>query len=296
MRSVHDGCMLVRDLEWLLAVADLEHVTDAAAALGVPQPTLSRAVARLEAELGTRIFERVPDGVRVTPAGELVVAAARDLGARHTQLVDDLASLLDPDAGVVRLAFLDSMAGLLVPRLLRDFHQVAPRVRLVLRQEPSREIVDDLATGAADLAVTTRLEGLGWAPLLDEREVLVVPAGHRLSGRKRVALSELADEELVMIPPGFGYRQLVDDLLRAAGIAPAISFESQDLATIEGLVAAGLGLAIVPEHFAGVSGTVGITLAGASVRRSIGLVWRTDRELSPAAARFRDFASASDLI
>ncbi|MFC6343391.1 LysR substrate-binding domain-containing protein, partial [Nocardioides hankookensis] len=111
----------------------------------------------------------------------------------------------------------------------------------------------------------------------------------RLAGRKRVALDELADEELVTVPPGFGYRQLVDDLLRSAGIAPAISFESADLGTIEGLVAAGLGVAIVPDHLAGASGTVGITLAGARVRRSIGLVWRTDRELSPAAARFRDF-------
>lgn len=281
--------MMLRDLGWLVTVADLEHVTDAAAVLGIPQPTLSRAIARVESELGTRVFERVPDGVRVTPAGELFVAAARDLDARHTQLVDDLATMLDPDTGVVRLAFLDSMAGLLVPRLLRDFHRVAPRVRLVLRQEPSREIVDDLASGAADLAITTRQDGRGWAPLLDEREVLVVPAGHRLAGRKRVALTDLADEELVSIPPGFGYRQLVDDLLRTAGIAPTISFESQDLATIEGLVAAGLGVAIVPEHFAGASGTVGITIAGASVRRSIGLVWRTDRELSPAAVRFRDF-------
>ncbi|MBZ5737707.1 LysR family transcriptional regulator [Nocardioides mangrovi] len=283
--------MMVRDLEWLVTVAELEHVTDAAAVLGVPQPTLSRAIARVEAELGTRVFERVPTGVRLTPTGELAIAAARDIADRHDQLVDDVATLLDPDAGVVRLAFLDSMAGLLVPRLLRDFHQVAPRVRLVLRQEPSREIVDDLTTGAADLAITTRQDGLGWAPLLDEREVLVVPAGHRLSGRKRVALRELAEEEMVMIPPGFGFRQLTDDLLRTAGITPPISFESQDLATIEGLVAAGLGVAIVPEHLAGASGTVGITLEGASVRRSIGLVWRTDRDLSPAAARFRDFAS-----
>ena len=283
--------MMLRDLEWLVTVADLEHVTDAAAVLGVPQPTLSRAVARVEAELGTRIFERVPEGVRVTPVGEVAVTAARELCARHTQLVDDLASMLDPDTGVVRLAFLDSMAGLLVPRLLRDFHQVAPRVRLVLRQEPSMEINADLASGAADLAITTRQADLGWAPLLDEREVLVVPAGHRLSGRKRVALTELADEELVTIPPGFGYRELVDDLLRTAGIAPQISFESQDLATIEGLVAAGLGVAIVPEHFAGASGTVGIAIAGAQVRRSIGLVWRTDQELSPAAARFRDFVT-----
>jgi LysR family transcriptional activator of glutamate synthase operon len=283
--------VLIRDLEWLTTVADLEHVTDAAAVLGIPQPTLSRAIARVEAELGTLVFERVPDGVRLTPAGELVVSAARDLGARHTQLVDDLASLLDPDTGVVRLAFLDSMAGLLVPRLLRGFHRDAPRVRLVLRQEPSHEIAEDLASGAADLAVTTRLDGLAWLPLLEERPVLVVPASHRLSGRKRVSLGELADEELVTVPSGFGYRQLVDDLLRAAGVSPAISFESQDLATIEGLVAAGLGVAIVPEHLAGASGTVGIALAGSSVRRSIGLVWRTDRELTPPAARFVTLAT-----
>lgn len=281
--------MNVRDLAWLVTVADHQHVTEAAAVIGVPQPTLSRAVARIEGELGVRIFERVPDGVRVTPPGTLVVAAARELSTRHTQLVDDLATMLDPDTGVVRLAFLDSMAGLLVPRLLRDFHRVAPRVRLVLRQEPSMEIDSDLATGAADLAITTRHDGLDWAPLLEEREVLVVPPGHRLSSRKRVSLTELADEELVAIPPGFGYRELTDELLRAAGVAPAISFESQDLATIEGLVAAGLGVAIVPEHFAGASGTVGIAIAGAAARRSIGLVWRTDRDLSPAASRFRDF-------
>src|SRR6478736_4934574 len=200
MRLVHDGGVLIRDLEWLVTVGDLEHVTDAAAVLGVPQPTLSRAVARVEAELGTRVFERVPDGVRLTPAGEIVMAAARDLGARHTQLVEDLASLLDPEAGVVRLAFLDSMAGLLVPRLLRGFHQDAPRVRLVLRQEPSHEIAEDLASGAADLAITTRQDGLAWLPLLEERPVLVVPANHRLSGRRRVAIGELADEELVTVP------------------------------------------------------------------------------------------------
>ena len=141
------------------------------------------------------------------------------------------------------------------------------------------------------LAITSvRPRGtFGWHVLQDERLVLVVPPGHRLRARRTVRLEELADEELVTTPVGFGFRALVDGLLRDAGVTPAVSFESQDLATIEGLVAAGLGVAIVPEHFAGASGTVGIALAGAAVRRSIGLVWRTDRPLSPAAERFRDF-------
>ncbi|MEN3535745.1 LysR family transcriptional regulator [Microbispora sp. ZYX-F-249] len=289
--------MLLRDLSWLVALADHQHVTDTAAVLRTSQPTLSRALARVEAELGTRVFERAPDGVHLTPNGAVVVAAARDLTARYEQLLADLRSLLDPDTGVVRLAFLDSIATSLVPRLLRSFHEYAPRMRILLRQEPAHEIVRDLRTGAADLAIVSpRPSGdFGWHPLQEERLVLVVPPSHRLRDRKEVELRELADEELVTTPVGFGYRALVDALLRDAGVSPAVSFESQDLATIEGLVAAGLGVAVVPEPFAGQSGTVGVRIAAGAARRTIGLTWRTDHALAAPAVRFRDFVVAPAL-
>ncbi len=283
--------MLIRDLSWLLALAEHEHVTEASYALGVTQPTLSRALARMEAELDVRVFERAADGVHVTPTGDLVVAAAADIVARYEQLTDDLTSALDPEAGVVRLAFLDSIASSLVPRVLRDFHEHAERVRVLLSQEHAHNITVDLASGNAEVAITSSQPPgpYGWHPLQEDRLVLVVPPRHRLRGRKRVRLADLADEELVTTPVGFGYRTLVDGLLRAADVAPAISFESQDLGTIEGLVAAGLGVAIVPEQFAGVSGTVGIPIASSAARRTIGLTWRTDRPLAAPAARFRDF-------
>ncbi|MET9022935.1 LysR family transcriptional regulator [Actinopolymorpha sp. NPDC004070] len=287
--------MQLRDLAWLVALADHQHVTDTAAALNTSQPTLSRALARMEAELGTRVFERAPDGVHPTPTGQLVLDAARDLTARYGQLLADLAGVLDPDTGVVRLAFLDSIASSLVPRVLRSFHEHAPGVRVMLSQEPAHEIVRDLDVGAVDLAILSpRPAGdFGWRPLQEERLVLVVPPGHRLRRRKRIALRELAGEDLVTTPVGFGFRALVDTLLGDAGVSPAISFVSQDLATIEGLVAAGLGVAIVPEPFAGQSGTVGIAIAAESARRTIGLTWRTDRALSAPARRFRDFVAAS---
>lgn len=283
--------VLVRDLRWLLAVADEEHVTTAAAVLGTTQPTLSRALARLEGELGTIVFERAPDGVHATPVGRVVLDAARDIVGRHEQLVADLAGLLDPESGVVRLAFLDSIATSLVPRVLRDFHEHAPRARVALSQEPAHEILDDLASGAVDLAITSaRPSGdVGWHPLQDERLLLVVRAQHRLAGRRRIDLAELGAEELVTTPVGFGYRSLVDGLFRDAGVAPRVSFESQDMATIEGLVAAGLGVAVLPEPFAGLSGTVGVPLTTPAARRTIGLVWRADRPLPPPAARLRDF-------
>ena len=288
--------VLLRDLDWLVALAEHEHVTDTAAVLRTSQPTLSRALARVEAELGARLFERVPDGVRPTPVGDLVIAAARELTARYEQLLADLASQLDPDTGVVRLAFLDSMATSLVPRVLRAFHEHAPRVRVLLRQEPAHEIATDLGSRAADLAITSALPAgpFAWHPLQEERLVLVVPPTHRLRDRRRVAVRDLADEELVTTPLGFGHRSLVDALFRDAGVAPTVSFESQDLATIEGLVAAGLGVAIVPEPFAGLSGTIGIRLAADGARRTIGLTWRTDRELSAPAERFRSFVVTTD--
>jgi LysR family transcriptional activator of glutamate synthase operon len=283
----------LRDLSWLVALAEHQHVTGTAALLRTSQPTLSRALARVEAELGTPVFVRGPDGIALTPTGALVVAAARDLTARYDQLRTDLGSVLDPDTGVVRLAFLDSIATSLVPALLRAFSAHAPRVRVVLRQEPAHEIVHELAVGSVDLAITSpRPSGpYAWSAVQQERLVLVVPPSHRLRRRQQVPLTELADEELVTTPVGYGYRTLVDGLLRAAGVAPRISFESQDLATIEGLVAAGLGVAIVPEPFAGHSGTIGLRLIAPAARRTIGLAWRHDRELTRPAVRFRDFVT-----
>ncbi len=291
MRYTYDAPVLVRDLEWLITLADHEHVTDTAAMLGVSQPTLSRALARIENELGARVFERVPAGVQLNPNGELVVAAARDMLARYEQLLAELSSRLDPDTGVVRLAFLDSMATSLVPQLLRAFHAHAPGIRVLLSQEPAHDIQRDLNAGSAELAITSWQPSgdFGWLPLQQERLVLVVPPSHRLRNRKRVHVAELADDELVTTPVGFGYRSLVTGLLAEAGIAMKVSFESADLATIEGLVAAGLGVAIVPEQFAGQSGTVGLALTTPQARRTIGLTWRTDHALAPAAARLLSF-------
>jgi DNA-binding transcriptional LysR family regulator len=289
--------MLIRDLEWILAVAEHRHVTDTAAILGTSQPTLSRALARVETELGARVFERAPDGVHLTPAGEIVVAAARDLSGRYEQLRSDLGTFLDPETGVVRLAFLDSIATSLVPQVLRAFHAHAPRVRVLLSQEPAHDMVEDLASGAVDLAITSPAPPAGshgWHPLQEERLVLVVPPGHRWQRRKRIRLWELAGQEIVTTPPEFGFRVLVDRLLRDAGVTPTVSFESQDLATIEGLVAAGLGVAVLPAPFAGQSGTTGIEIAARAAHRTIGLTWRADRPLPAPAARFRDFVTGRD--
>jgi DNA-binding transcriptional LysR family regulator len=230
--------------------------------------------------------------VQPNPYGELVLAAARDITRRYDRLRGDLAELLDPDTGTVRLAFLDSMATSLVPALLHDFRQQAPGVKVALRQEPGHEILRDLASGQSELAVISPQPGAphGWLPVQRQRLVLVVPAGHRLAARHRVRLEEAAAEPFVTVPAGFGFRSLLDELLAAEGVVLSrVSFEIGDLATVEGLVGAGLGIAILPDQFAGLSGTAGVPLAAESAERVVGLTWRTDRTLSPAASRFLEF-------
>ena len=285
--------MDIEQLSRLLVLAEHERITDAAEALQMSQPTLSRLLARAEHELGTRLFERDAAGARPNPYGEVVLAAARDITRRYDQLRGDLATLLDPDTGTVRLAFMNSMATSLVPRILRDFRREAPHVRVALRQEPGHEILPHLASGLSELALLSpRPPGPhGWLPLQRQRLVLVVPMGHRLAPRRQARLDELADEDFLTVPAGFGFRTLVDDLLAADGVSARVAFEIGDLATIEGLVGAGLGVAILPESFAGISGTVGITLAADHAERLVGLTWRTDRPLPPTAARLLEFLS-----
>jgi LysR family transcriptional activator of glutamate synthase operon len=289
--------VLIRDASWLLAVAETGHVTDAASVIGTNQPTLSRTIARVERELGVQIFLRTSQGVTVTPTGELVLVACRDLVATQERLRSDLARVLDPERGVVRLAFLDSMATSLVPRILRGFHAVSPRTRVELRQEAAHDILADLESAAVDLAITSKRpadDRYAWHTVQEERLVLVVPPTHRWAGRVRIDLGDTRDEEFITAPPGFAYRADTDALLQDAGVTPTISFESQDLATIEGLVAAGLGIAILPEHNAGASGTHAIAITADAARRSVGLLWRTDRPLVPPAERFRDYVVGLD--
>lgn len=285
--------MDIEQLSRLLVLAEHERITDAAEALQMSQPTLSRLLARAEHELGTRLFERDAAGARPNPYGEVVLAAARDITRRYDQLRGDLATLLDPDTGTVRLAFMNSMATSLVPRILRDFRREAPHVRVALRQEPGHEILPHLASGLSELALLSpRPPGPhGWLPLQRQRLVLVVPMGHRLAPRRQARLDELADEDFLTVQASFGFRTLVDDLLAADGVSARVAFEIGDLATIEGLVGAGLGVAILPESFAGISGTVGITLAADHAERLVGLTWRTDRPLPPTAARLLEFLS-----
>lgn len=284
--------MHLDELQWFVVLAETEHVTDAAAELGISQPTLSRALVRLEEQVGVPLFDRVNRRLRLNAYGHILLEHARRSISEIRSATERIAELRDPDTGTVRLAFLHSQAGWYVPDLLRRFRTEAPRVRFELFQGAAHEIVERLAGGEADLAITSpRPEGFRWRGLYMERLCLAVPREHRLAGRTRLRLADAGTEPFVALAPNFGLRQLTDELCLEAGISPPVVFEAMEIPTMEGLVAAGFGVAVVPvpRPERAEPGAAYVPLSESSARRQIGLTWHGDRPLPPAAARLAEF-------
>jgi LysR family transcriptional activator of glutamate synthase operon len=287
------------ELRWFVVLAVTEHVTDAAAELQVNQPTLSRALSRLEREVGTPLFDRVNRRLRLNAYGQIMLEHARRSIAEISAAGERIAALRDPDSGTVRLAFLHSLASWLVPDLLRRFRVDAPNVVFDLYQGAAHEISEHLSSGRVDLAITSpQPEGpdFAWHELYVERLCLAVPRGHRLAARANLRLAETADEPFIALRAEFGLRQLTNELWSDAGIRPRVVFEAMEIPAMEGLVAAGLGVAIVPvpRPDRGEPMCVYIPLSHAGASRRVGVAWSLVRQLPPAAERFSTFIRAGD--
>jgi LysR family transcriptional regulator, transcription activator of glutamate synthase operon len=286
---------LAPKLALLRAVADEGNLTRAAASVGLPQPTASRWLAALSAELGTPVV--VPDGrgIRLSRAGASLAAAAGRALSELASGVRQAAGEADPERGQVVLAFLYTLGEQRVPGLLRAFRQEHPHVRFTLLQGPHKELLDHVRSGRADLAFTSPLPGPGefaGAALEEQQLVVTVPAGHRLAGRVWVRMAELAGEAFVGMKATSGLREETDELAQAAGFTPTLAFEGEEVDTLRGLVAAGLGVAVLPiAKPSPPQGVVEIPLRPRA-SRGIGLIWASDRPMTPAVLAFCDFVSS----
>lgn len=293
MHQEHEGraaaAALVPRLQHFAAVARTEHVTRAAEDLGVPQPTLSRSISRLEADLGVALFLRTGRRVRLTRAGTLLLEHVEralleiDAGARAA------AGEASPQSGRVALGFLHTLGAVAVPRLLRGFRDQRPGVRFDLVQDSHDVLLVRLRDGALDLVLTSPLpddDDLDTYALQEQELLLAVPPGHPLASHRRVRLAEAADEQFVGMEPGYGLRRTTDAWCREAGFTPSLAFEGEEIDTLRGLVAAGLGVALLPpEAPAGASGVVEVAVTSPRTTRTIGLVRvRRRQETAPVAA------------
>lgn len=283
-------------LRWFQQVADGVTVTEVSELEGVSQPGVSRALARLEAELGTPLLRRSGRILRMTLAGSTF---KRHVDAMLHQLDDGLAAvdqIMDPESGTVALAFQMSLGTWLVPDLVSSFRVDHPKVRFHLAQVRDDTVDAALARGEADLVLSTvRLADstVERRRLIDEPLRLAVPAGHPLADRADLRLADASAEPFLMLQGPSLLRRICDDLCRQAGFEPTVAFESQDVQTIRGFVAAGLGVSIIPASGKRlVDATPGrvhyLELTDVHAVREIGLAWLADRRLLPAAELFRE--------
>ncbi|MEU3447104.1 LysR family transcriptional regulator [Streptomyces thermolilacinus] len=286
------GLLLAPRLAYFAAVARHEHVTRAAHETGVPQSTLSRAVARLEDDLGVTLFARKGRALSLTPAGRTFLLAVERALGEVERAAEAVRADVDPTAGRVAFGFLHTMGSETVPALLRAFRADHPKVRFTLVQNYGEAMIERLRAGELDLCLTSPVPDapdLVGRRLDEQRLRLVVPDDHRLAGRKRIRLAEAADEAFVTLEPGYGLRRITDDLCAEAGFRPRVAFEGEEAETLRGLVAAGLGVALLPPPAVPRPGVVELTVTAPRAVREIGVAWQAGRPDTPPVAAFKKF-------
>jgi LysR family transcriptional activator of glutamate synthase operon len=282
-------------LRWFQQVADGTTVTEVSELEHVTQSGVSRALARLEVEVGTPLLRRAGRTLRMTHAG---AQFKRHVDAMLHELDDGLAAvnqLIDPETGTVAVAFQLSLGTWLLPDLVGSFRAEHPGVQFELRQVRDELISSALDDGRVDLEISTvrpRGHSVRWRGLLAEPLRLAVPRSHPLAGRSEVHLGEVSDEPFVTLRPTSLLRKLSEQLCAEAGFQPIVAFEGEDLPTVRGFVAAGLGVAIVPAVREGspemaTGPLLYLQIGGSRAEREIGLSWSAERRLLPAAELFR---------
>ena len=283
------------ELRWFQRVVDGMTVTEVAQIDRVSQPGVSRALARLERQVGTPLLYKNGRILRPTQAGN---AFKRHVDALMHALDDGIAAVnevVDPETGTVALAFQLSLGTWLVPGMISRFRREHPRIRFRLEESDDALGSSLVSGGRIDLEFTGRRPrnpDVHWEPLFAQPLVLAVPAEHPLAEHPEASLADVAEDDFVMLRQTWDLRTLTDRLCTAAGFTPRVAFESDDLSVALGLVNAGLGVAVVPAADLRASPTSAseeprLRLKDPGAHREVGLAWSNERRLLPSAEMFR---------
>ena len=247
--------MTLTELKYIVAVARERHFGKAADACFVSQPTLSVAVKKLEEELDVKLFERSANEVTVTPLGEEIVRQAQSVLEQAANIKDIAKRGKDPLAGPLKLGVIYTIAPYLLPALVRQVITKSPQMPLVLQENFTVKLLEMLRTGEIDCAILAEPfpdTGLALAPLYDEPFFAAVPASHALAQQASVTAEQLKSETMLLLGNGHCFRdhvlEVCPEFARFSSDAEGIrkSFEGSSLETIKHMVAAGMGITLVP--------------------------------------------------
>ena len=288
--------MELRQLRYFIEVAEREHISEASVHLHVAQSAVSRQIANLEDELGVQLFERIGRNVKLTPIGKIFlehsVSAIQAIDFAKKQIDE----YLDPEKGTIKIGFPTSLAGHLLPTVISAFKKEHPNVAFHLRQGSYNYLIEAVKQRELNLAFLGPLppkeNSLNNTILFTENFSILVNANHPFAKRDKIPLIDLRKEEFVLFPEGYIMQKLVIEACNSVGFTPKVSSEGEDMDAIKGLVAAGIGLTLLPEstfYDSTPRFTKKIPIELPNIRRTVGIISPSTRNLSPSEKVFHDF-------
>jgi len=280
----------LKDLRYLVAVADTRHFGRAATQCFVSQPTLSAQLRKLEDYLGVQLIERQPRHVSLTEAGEQIVARARRILEASDEVVALARSHRDPLAGKLRVALLPTIGPYLLPRLSRAIRKALPRLELQLYEYQTGPMLEKLHAGMLDLgilALPVDLDGLDSRVLYDEPFTVAMPVRHPLAKRAHVKVEDLKGESLLLLEDGHCLRDQALEVCSSVRVTEKQDFRATSLETLRQMVATGAGITLLPElatqgAYGKADGVIVRPFARPAPARKVGAVWRKTSARVPA--------------
>ncbi|HEY5705189.1 MAG TPA: LysR family transcriptional regulator [Terrimicrobiaceae bacterium] len=283
--------MELRELRFFVEVVRKGGFSAAARALGSTQSTISKAIRQLEHDCGGPLLDRLPQGVKPTSAGEVLLQRAKTMLSEQERLEAELDALRGLETGWLRLGVPPIGSGMLFAPLIAKFRERYPGVRVELREEGSRRLEAAVQSGEIEIGASLLpiAEAFSWQAVCDEPMMAVLPIRHALARRERLKLSELAGSPCIFFEHGFALNSVIAAACRRRGIELVETARSGQPEFILALVAAGLGTALFPRLMVtsrSLPGVKPVLIEDKDLRWNLGLIWRRGSPLSPPAQRW----------
>ena len=293
---IDDNPMNIRDLKYLVALAEHKHFGRAAEASFVSQPTLSTQIKKLEDELEVALVERTPRKVLLTEVGREIAQRARDVLNEVEQIRQIARRTKDPESGTVRLGIFPTLGPYLLPHVIPRIRERFPRLELLLVEEKTETVLRQLREGRLDAGVLAQPihdDQLHQQFLFEEPFLLAVPEHHPLATRKQLKLDDLSDQSLLLLEEGHCLRDQALEVCQLAGAGEKSGFRATSLETLRQMVAANVGVTLLPTL--AVKPPVAqshdihlIEFRGHAPSRRIAMVWRKSSAMAPFLKRLAE--------
>jgi LysR family hydrogen peroxide-inducible transcriptional activator len=272
----------LKDLKYLVAIADTRHFGQAAELCHVSQPTLSAPLRKLEEYLGVQLVERQPRRVMLTAAGEQIIVRARRIAEASDEIVEIARSHKDPLAGRLRIAFLPTIGPYLLPGIAPKIRKALPRLELMLYEYQTVPMLEKLRAGELDmgvLALPVEMDGLDSRELYEEPFVVALPSDHPLTKKTQLRIEDLDGVTMLLLEDGHCLRDQALDACSRVDVNEKQDFRATSIETLRQMVAIGAGVTLLPElasrgGHASPKGLVLRPFVKPVPTRRIGAIWR----------------------